>query len=394
MNLIRLMSRNRLCTGVLVLLLAVSTLLAVKIKINFHNGFEGIFILKGEKGVWLEFCDDLFPEESQRLLWGKPLGYLKQVSSGEACSASDRPCTSYEWNEKAGRGFIKLAYPDGRKMIFNLGRFLDSEGKKVSGLFLGGGLPPSDPDYSLFDRNETGMSYYDGRRYYHIWCNANEGIIDASNRPIPPSNWQYLSSRVLESSANGVTFVSSHRVLVNNVPVTVERILFYQTGNHFVTLVTTFRNTGSAPTSFSYSYGDEPWLGDYGSSAGNIGWLEDRLVLTEMDINTRQYSYAGMFDYGNPLAGEHHEYYTRKANFIEWQPASRPDFAYFANQFGTTIKRAAGVPLASTTNRVIALHWGPDTLNPGQAFSFTIAVGMADNDPKTGLPVKPETHLH
>lgn len=394
MSLIRIMSTYRYVTGVLVLFLAVSTLVATKIKFNYHHGFEGIFILNGEKGAWLEICDDLFPEESQRLLWGKPLSYLKQVSSNEACTASNKPCANYEWNEKAGRGFIKLSYPDGRKLIINLGRFLDSNGKQTSGLFLGGGLPPSDPDYRLSDRNETGMAYYDGHRYYHIWCNANEGIADAVNTQITPSNWQFISSRVLESSADNVTIVSNHRVLVNNVPVIIERLLFYQTGNHFVTLVTNFRNIGTAPTTFSYSYGDEPWIGDYGSSAGNVGWLKNRIILRESEINTEQQSYAGMVDYGNPLAGEHHEFYSRKANFIEWQPSNRPDLAYFANKFDAKDTIGKNLPLTSMTDRVINLIWGPDTLKPGESFSFTIAVGMADNDPKTGFPVKPDTHLH
>ena len=394
MNLIKSLSRHRIASGVLALFLVVTATLATKISFHYCNDHEGIFILKGEKGDWLEVADDLFPEESSRLIWGKPLTLLKKVSVSGACTSSDTPCTSYEWNEKSGRGFIKMSRPDGRKLIVNLGRFLDSEGKLVSGLFLGGGLPPSDPDYNLFNKNETGMAYFDGRRYYHIWCNANEGVVDAANVPIPPSHWQYISSKVLESSANDVTLVSSHRVLINNVPVTVERLLFYQTGNNYITLVTNFTNVGTVPTTFSYSYGDEPWIGDYGSSAGNVGWLGDRVVLTEMDIDPRKYSYAGMFDYGNPLAGESHEFYTRKANFIEWQPESRPDFAYFANRFGAAINKGENLPLSSPTDRVIALHWGPNILSPGQSFSFTISVGMADTDPTTGLPKKPDTHLY
>jgi hypothetical protein len=285
-------------------------------------------------------------------------------------------------------------YPDGRKLVINLGRFLDSDGRTVSGLFMGGGLPPGDPDFKLFDKNETGMAYYDGSRYYHIWCNVNEGIVNSANIPIYPSQWQFVSSRVLESSASDLTIVSRHRVIINNVPVTVERFMFYQTGDTFVTLVTNFKNVGSAPTYFSYVYGDEPWVGDYGSSAGNVGWLKDRTVLTEMEFDTRRYTYAGMFDYGNPLAGETHDSHTGKANFIEWQPDSRPEIAYFANQFGTYATAKRKVPLNSPNNRVIALQWGPQILNPGQTFSFTISVGMAGNDPKTGLPVKPDTHLY
>jgi hypothetical protein len=387
------MSQYRIVILVSLVLLVICALIASKITFSYHSDHEGIFVLKGQNGAWLEISDDLFPEQSNRLLWGKPLGLIKYSESSGACGPSNKPCISFEWNEKSGRGFIKSLYPDGRKLIFNLGRFLDSDGRPVSGLFMGGGLPPSDPDYKQFDRNETGMAYFDGSRYFHIWCNANEGILDATNTPIYPSQWQFVSSKVVESSPNDVTIVSRHRVLINNVPVNVERFLFYQNGDAFVTLVTNFINVGQAPTFFAYLYGDEPWIGDYGSSSGNVGWLKDRVALTEMEIDTSRYTYAGMFDHGNPLAGEHHEFHTQKANFIEWQPESRPDTAYFANQFGWYAPAEKKVPLNSKDKRIIALRWGPRTLNPGDSFSFTITVGMADNDPKTGLPVKPDTHL-
>lgn len=388
------MRKRHVFISMLIVFLAISALLASNIKFDYHQDLEGIFIFKGQNGYWLEVGDDLFPEDSHRLLWSWSLGYLKSVDSNDKCVGSNNPCTNFEWNAKSGRGFIKTKYPDGRKLIFNLGRFLDSEGRTVSGLFMGGNLPPGDPDFNLFNKNETGMSYFDGSRYYHIWCNVNEGIFDSSNKTINPSQWQFVSSGVLEKSPMDLTIVSRHRVLVDNVPVTVERFLFYQTGDPFVTIVTNFKNVGSAPTSFGYMYGDEPWIGDYGSSAGNVGWLEDRIVLTEMDIDTRRYTYAGMFDYGNPLAKEAHDDYTQKANFIEWRPESRPDTVYFANQFEKNAPAEKKVPLVSQTNRVIALQWEPKVLYPGQTFSFTLAVGMADNDPKTGLPVKPDTHLY
>ena len=388
------MRKRRIYIAVLVVFIAISALIALKVKFDYHHDHEGIFIFKGQNGAWLKIGDDLFPEESQLLLWGRSLNRLKSVDSNGACGPSNKPCTNYEWNTTSGRGFIKTTYPDGRKLVFNLGRFLDSDKLPVSGLFMGGGLPPGDPDFKLFDKNETGMAYYDGSRYYHIWCNVNEGLIDAANIAIYPSRWEFISSKVLESSSNDVTIVSKHRVLINNVPVTIERFLFYQNGDTFVTLVTNIKNIGSSPTLFSYLYGDEPWVGDYGSSAGNVGWLDGRVVLTEMEIDARRYTYAGMFDYGNPLAGENHEFYTGKANFIEWRPESRPDLAYFSNGFGKIAPAEQKVPLSSPDNRVIVLQWGARTLNPGQTFSFTINVGMANNDPKTGLPVKPDTHLY
>lgn len=377
-----------------VLFFAICTLLASKVKFDYHNDREGIFIFKGEDGYLLKVGDDLFPEENQRLLWGMALPEFKRATESGACISKDKPCTHLEWNEDSGRGFIKTYYPNGEKLVINLGRYLDSQGKSVSGLFLGGNLSPSDPDFQQFNKNETGMAYFDGNRYFHIWCNVNEGIVDSSGKLLYPSDWVFHSSKILENSTQDLTITSKHQIMVNNVPVTIVRTLFYQTGDTFVTLVTSLKNIGNTPTLLQYIYGDEPWLGDFGSSTGNIGWLKSGLVTTEMQIDTSKNDFIGMFDTGNPLIGEEKGFTTGKANFIEWSPAGRPDLAYFSNQFGTVARPEQKVPLTSSNSRVLAMQWGPKTLNPGQSLSFTLSVGMADNDPKTGLPVKPDTHLY
>lgn len=80
---------------------------------------------------------------------------------------------------------------------------------------------------------------------------------------------------------------------------------------------------------------------------------------------------------------------TGVANYIEWVNVERPDEVYVSNFFGGTLHGPKPMPLASPTNRVLGLLWGPMSLKPGESFSFTIAVGMADIDPKTGMPVKP-----
>ena len=52
------------------------------------------------------------------------------------------------------------------------------------------------------------------------------------------------------------------------------------------------------------------------------------------------------------------------------------------------------MPLVSRTNRFIGLQYGPHILQPGESFSFTIAVGMAGRDPLSGFPIKPKTGLN
>jgi len=373
--------------------LALIVCIVSKVDVDYYGSLEGLFLLKGENGAWLEVSDDLFPEDTDRFIYGHPSTLFKHAVSVGSCTASGRPCMNFEWNEREGRGFIKTTYADGRKLLVCLSRFKDSLGLHPSGLFLGGDLPPSDPDFQIFNKNETGMAYFDGKRYYHIWCNVNEGISDAANNPISPSQWQFLGSKVLENSQTDLTLVSRHRTLVNGVPVTIERFLFYTVGDTFVTIVTNITNVGNTGTTLSYVYGDEPWLGNFGTSAGNVGWLKDRLVTTEMLVDTKKYDYFGMFDHGNTLAGGP-QTYTNKANFIEWQHANPPTYAYFANGFGNFPNTGKVAPLSSPDNRVIALQWGKLRIEPGGILSFKLAVGMAENNPQTGLPVKPDTGLN
>jgi hypothetical protein len=370
-------------------------LLTTKIEFNFNPAVEGFFILEGEKGHWLELTDDLVPEDARRLIWAMPQHPFSNTVESTKCENLSKPCIDFKWDKKNGRGFIKNTWPDGSKLVINLSRFKDSNGKYPSGIFIGGGLPPSDPDYLFMNNEATGMTYFNGQRWYHVWCNTNEGMVSPSAPFLPsyPSDWVFKGSWVRENNGRDLTLESRHSLKLNGVPLDANRMLFYTAGNSYVILATEFTNRGTVPLSFQYLYGDEPWVGDFGSSAGDVGWMEQELILTEQSIDTKKHTYLGMFDYGNELAGENHRF-TGIANFIEWEKSERPNEAYISNFSGGIINPDKVVPLVSLTNRFIGMQWGPRTLKPGESFSFTIAVGMADRDPKTGFPVKPKTDLN
>ena len=376
------------------IVLLMGAIIVTTVRFDPTGDHEGVYLLKGEKGYWFELTDDLFPEEAQRLIYGSPLTWLKKVSSATQCHANIDSCIVFEWNERTGRGFIKNLYPDGRKLLICLGRFQGYEGLATKGLFVGGGLPTNDPDYNINNANETGMAYFDGYRYYHIWCNVNECMASALN-PTDisyPPQWQFLGSKVLENSRKDLTLSSRHRALVDGTPYDIEKHFFYEAGDQYFTLVTTITNRGDNPAGFIYMYGDEPFLGEYGSSKGNVGWLKGGIVNTETYFDTQTNIFAGMFDYGNSLIGEDHGDYTWKANFIEWNAKSRPDVGYFANKEGGT-GFEPNKPLANPMNRFIGLEWRR-ILKPGESFTFTLAIGMADRNPDTHFPVKPVTSLN
>lgn len=367
-----------------------------KVQINNKGDREGLFVLKGTNGAWLEITDDIFPEEVDRLLWGQPFDWFEDSIESGDCTPTDKACLSFEWNKTAGRGFIKTVYPDGKKLLICLGRFVNSTSHRPArGLFIGGNLPAEDPDSQIFNKNESGMAYYDGRRYFHIWCNVNEALYagDQAMQPIFPSAWDFLGSQILESGPQGITLQSRHRAITRTGSFTILKTFRYHTGNTYFTLATKITNSGAGPTSFIYSYGDEPWLGNFGTSIGNVGWLKDRLVLHELWIDTSTNSFAGMFDHGNPILGEQQADYTGKANFIEWQNDSRPERAFFSNTDGIPVFSGKTL-LNSPDSRFIGLRWGPRNLAPGQSFDTILAIGMADTPPQSGLPLKPATGLN
>jgi hypothetical protein len=389
--------RQRIVIFAAIALIGCSTLLLTKVTFLFHDDIEGLFILAGEKGAWFEMTDDLTPEDAPRLLWGKPLYPFRSIVASTGNNKKPDSRLDFRWNKREGRGFIRSNWIDGRKLVINLGRFRESNGKYPSGLFIGGGLPPSDPDYQFLNNEATGMTFFDGKRWFHVWCNVNEGILSPSAPFLTsyPSDWEFAGSWIRENDGTNLTIESKHHLILAGVPLDLNRLLFYTSGNTYVILTTEITNRGTTPSSIQYLYGDEPWIGDFGSSAGDVGWSEHGLLLTEQEVDVKQNTFIGMFDYGNPLAGEAH-HFTGIANFIEWNrdEHERPDKAYVSNFSGGTMHGSKPMPLVSSSNRVIGLKWGPRTLNPGESLHFSIAVGMADNDPKTGMPVKPKTGLN
>jgi hypothetical protein len=170
----------------------------------------------------------------------------------------------------------------------------------------------------------------------------------------------------------------------------IDRHVHFRAGESYFILTINIRNIGNSPVSYDYLYGDDPWLGNYGTSGGNVGWSGDGFYYFVGRLNTKKYNYAGYFDYGNGVIGQLHGY-TRTANFIEWFGDTEP-FVYFSNgPFDIPPLNDERIPLSSNA-RFIGLNW-EQTLQPDQSVTHTLAIGMAGIDPKTGFPVKPKIDL-
>ncbi len=367
-------------------------LVIMTVKFNFTGNYEGIFLLKGEPGALYELKDDLFLGEGYRYIWGIDFEDLKQFFHGLfEVEAGSEPHLVFEWNGNHGNGFIRNYLAGGKQLLTCFSRFIDDDGREVSGLFVGGGLPANVRDDDIVKMNSTGMAFYDGVRWYHIWCNVNEGIFTSDATPIYPSSWKYLGGRILHNGTKSLVLESSHEVTLDEEPLHIDRHAYFRAGETYFILQIIITNAGNKPVTFYYVYSDEPWLGNYGTSGGNVGWSGDGLHKYEGTVNSSKYNYAGLFDYGNDAIGEGHNF-TKTANFLAWFGEVKPA-VYFSNSNTEELKNTnVKIPLYSNT-RFIAVQWGPCTLPPGQSEIYTLAIGMADRDSKTGLPTKPNIDL-
>jgi len=379
-----------------VVLILLGTLLAVMlatVRFNVTGNYEGIYLLEGKAGYLFELKDDLFMNEERRYIGGVDLGHaIRSLKHPFKADALQEPYLSYAWNERAGDGYIRNHFGGGKQLLTYLSRFVDDGGKEVFGLFVGGGLPEHVRGRIKHAKNETGMAFFDGARWHHLWCNTNEALFSSrSFVPLYPSSWKFLGSRVLHNAKDDLILESTHEVAIDGVPLRIDRYAQFRAGETYFVLSQYITNIGDRPATYSYLYGDEPWLGEYGSSDGNVGWSADGLHKYVGELDTSRVHYAGFFDYGNDAAGEKH-IYSGIADFIEWFGERRPR-AYFTNgPFEGPQVRGKRLPLAGNA-RFIGILWGMQTLAPDQTAAYTMAIGMADRDAKTGFPLKPAVDL-
>jgi len=365
---------------------------AATCRFNITGSYEGIFLLSGEDGALFELQDDLLLGQEARYIAGIDLEDEKQfLWKLFHHDAVREPYLYYEWNQKNGEGFVRNYLSGGRQIITFFSRFEDEFGKEAAGLFVGGGLPSSISEDNMLKKSATGMAYYDGARWFHIWCNANELISNSRLEPIYPHAWKYLGSKVLQGNAGNLIIQSRHEVVVDNVPLSIDRYAYFRAGETYFLLSVQIKNIGTIPVTFDYVYGDDPWLGDFGTSAGNVGWAADGLYYYAGGLNAKKIHYAGYFDYGNDVIGEGHKF-SGIANFIEWFGVE-PSFVYFSNG-PLDIPPLSGelIPLNSNA-RFIGINWS-NQIQPNQTKIYTLAIGMAGRDPKTGFPKKPGINLN
>lgn len=376
-----------LCLAFAVLTILIGGFFAVT-RVVFYQHYEGLFLLRGTDGKKFQLQDDLFLGDGSRLIAGIEFEWLESWLREFGHNPTDTYLT-HEWDEEGGVGYIVSHFPDGKKLQTNFSRYDDSYGLHTRGLFVGGALPASARADSPDRQADTGMAWFDGTRWYHLWCNTNEGIASAdSGSRHPPHRWQFLGSRTLIADDDKLVIASRHLIDIDQTQLRMDRFIYAAAGNPYLSLGIALTNTGTHPVRYDYLYADEPWLGDYDTSAGDIGWVEGGLVYTEGFVDPQRHYYAGITDRGNPMLGEQGPF-TGIANFIAWADGTRPDIVYFANDYrGFNHPPERLVPLAGNA-RSIGLAWNARLIRPGETHRIFLRLGIAAVNPHTKLPTVP-----
>jgi len=273
-------------------------------------------------------------------------------------SASNIPLIESRYDIEKGKGFVLQRMPDGRRFLINFSLF-SADGSEPKGLFIGGspeGLP----------LEASGVSYFDGKRWRHLWCTANEGISPTGGEVIQVPYWKYIGGDS-KRTFNHIRLTSKHEVIISGQPIIIERTAYVQAGDSLFTLSVSIKNAGREPVLFDYAYGDEPWVGEYGNSLGDIGWYKGGLVKYEMHL-PQNTTYAGFINKGNDAIGEGQ--YDGTTNFISWQPEAVE--VYFSNDFHRV---EPSLPLKDRENRVLNIVWKAQSLMPNETKTYRFQIG-------------------
>lgn len=371
--------RARALLGAGLVALAAGGLLLATTRVEIEGRWLGLYLLKAHDGRMLELKDDLYLGDGSRLLLGASFATLRRwLGAGGPPPAPGEASLELEWDERAGRGQVLNRLADGRELLTLFGRYEDEDGSHPQGLFVGGSAPEVSSE--LRRQNQSGMALREPGGWFHIWCSVNEAVVDQDGpgeRFSYPGAFRFLGSRVLVQDARRVVLESNHELTLRRGRLRMDRYAYFTAGEPFFRLGIRLTALGPEPVTYAYLYGDEPWVGHFGTAAGNYGWVEGAIIAHESPLDPARARWGGIVDVK-----------TNHANYIEWLGDDLPTDVYVSNHPGMFAPAEKRVPLQS--NEVfIGLQWVRRRLAPGEGQTIRLAIGLAEHDPVTGKPRRP-----
>lgn len=319
------------------------------------------------------------------------LGLAFLAAAGEL-GRERSPGFTVDWDPWTGRGRVTQVLPSGD--VYSICLQCGYEGY-AGGLWVGslngsgfGWLPatpiPGFPLINLFcAQDESLVDEATGREYDPGWS-QNFGRGDDGAR------LEYVGGAVLADGRDGGDVVLRSVNRADCFEVT--RHLLWPRGAAYVVISSRVRNVCPQALTFSLWTGEDPWIGTYRSSDGDVGWHAGGLVRTERALDGRAFRWGGMIDLGNELLGQSAAPFSNAADFLLPDPAlPPPDRAFFANRFA---HEAGDVdparPLDNRSLTAFNLGWVGRRLAPGEAAVFRYALGHARSGPPGSVPGVPD----
>jgi len=286
------------------------------------------------------------------------------------------------WNPRTGRGSVLQVLKNGDKLrtAFQM-VFKGYTGGLVIGSFSGSG-------YGLFPRRPI-----NGFEKINVFCAQDESIWDHTEKAEYTYGWsenygtgedgkrlEYVGGKVLEQGPERIVLRSENAGGCYRV----RKVAYTRLDVPWWILATRLSNRCGRPVRFDFFSGDDPWIGLYRSSDGDVGWTPEGLVRRERALGLGRFESGGFYDLGNEALGQREGSFSNQANFFLLDPAvPLPDLTLFANRFAHSADEVdPGRPLDNKSLTALNMGWRNLRLAPGEGFTVAFAVGLA----RTGKP--------
>jgi hypothetical protein len=304
-------------------------------------------------------------------------------------AASDAVRVQVRWDPATGRGDVihHLAGGDLLRTCFQC-TYAGYTGGLAIGSEGGSGM-------ALYPRRPTR-----GYREINVWCAQDESIWDRDDAVEYSWGWSENfgrgdDGRRLEYEGGQILEAGPARVALRTVNAggcyRVTRVATTRAGARWWVLATRVTNRCPHPVRFDFYSGEDPWIGRYRSSDGDVGWTPSGLVRHEAAFAPGELEAGGLYDLGNSALGQTEGTFSNQANAYVLDPAAPlPDVALFANAFAhdpADVDPAR--PLDNQSLTALNLGWRDRVLAPGEGLTVAFAMGMAETGEPGATPRPP-----
>jgi hypothetical protein len=244
----------------------------------------------------------------------------------------------------------------------------------------------------------SGLGFYPkkpirGFRRINVLCAQDESIWDHATGKELSYGWSenygegpdgerlsYVRGRVLEAGPERVVLQSENAGGCYRVT----KVATARRGSRFWIIATRITNRCDRPVRFDLFSGDDPWIGLYRSSDGDVGWsVEEGILRNEAAFGAGRFTAGGLYDLGNRALGQKEGGFSGQANFFAVDPAvPLPDVALLANRFAHSRSEVRPErPLDNKSLTALNLGWTNRVLKKGEGLTVALAMGLARTDP-------------